>query len=89
MYQPCTSTAVNQGEQRALAASTERVLSRADAALPGVLQTATISLITRRSWVQIPPPPPIAPGQRPFPEVRKGPPPLKGLERYAPPLRPG
>jgi hypothetical protein len=74
MYQPCTSTAVNHGELRGLAADLRRALSRADAPLPGVLEAPTISLITRRSQVQILPPPPTEiPGQRPFSRDRRWP----------------
>jgi len=57
MYQPCTSTAVNHGEQRGLAADLQSALTRQNTRLPGRSETTTISLITRRSQVQILPPP--------------------------------
>src|SRR5215211_2567438 len=59
MYQPCTSTAVNHGEQRSPTVMRKRVVSRSKAALPGTAESFGPGLITRRSWVQIPPPPPI------------------------------
>src|SRR5690606_10570114 len=40
----------------------------------GPQETLTVRLITRRSWVQIPPPPPTeVPGERPFSTLRGGP----------------
>ena len=55
MYQPCTSTTVNAGEQRALTVTRKRRVNRPKVALPGMGETF---LITRRSQVQILPPPP-------------------------------
>ena len=59
MYQPCTSTTVNHGEQRATAVKLFRVVSRSKAALPGTAESSGPGLITRRSQVQILPPPPM------------------------------
>ncbi len=53
MYQPCTSTAVNHGEQRSPRVLQNLSLSRPNTRLAG----APSSLITRRSQVQILPPP--------------------------------
>ena len=58
MYQPCTSTAVNHGEQRGLHVEPQPAPTRQNTRPPGAPETATISLITRRSQVQILPPPP-------------------------------
>src|SRR5215203_3580250 len=58
MYQPCTSTAVNHGEQRSPTVMRKRVVSRSKAALPGTAESFGPGLITRRSQVQILPPPP-------------------------------
>ena len=41
MYQPCTSTAVNHGEQRGLAADLQSALTRQNTRLPGRSETAT------------------------------------------------
>ncbi len=57
MYQPCTSTTVNHGERRGLHACSKPVLTWQNTRLPGPPESATISLITRRSQVQILPPP--------------------------------
>jgi len=66
MYQPCTSTAVNHGEQRGLAADLQSALTRQNTRLPGR------SLITRRSQVQILPPPlNEMPGNMEFPGVSR------------------
>ncbi len=59
MYQICTSTTVNTGEQRGLTVTRKRVVSRANVALPGTAETTGGGLITRRSQVQILPPPPM------------------------------
>ncbi len=58
MSPPCTKTAVNRGDQRGVPVGATSV-SRGNARLAGHLESATISLITRRSQVQILPPPPI------------------------------
>ena len=54
-------------------------LSRTNATRGQPTPTLTVPLITRRSQVQILPPPPIAPGQRPFPLRRGGPRPLPAV----------
>ena len=54
-------------------------LTSTDASERGRDRTKTGVLITRRSQVQILPPPPIAPGQRPFPLRRGGPRLLPGV----------
>jgi hypothetical protein len=66
MYQICTSTTVNTGEHRGLTVTRKRVVSRANVALPGTAETTGGGLITRRSQVQILPPPRKRPGQRLF-----------------------
>jgi hypothetical protein len=58
MYQPCTSTTVNLGEQRGVTVTRKRVVISPNAALPGSAETLGPGLITRRSQVQILPPPP-------------------------------
>ena len=58
MYQICTNTTVNNGHLRIRASGRRVVLARDNTGLPGVLDFATILLITRRSQVQILPPPP-------------------------------
>ena len=55
------------------------VVSRTNVAGRQPVRTLTVPLITRRSQVQILPPPPIAPGQRPFPLRRGGPRLLPGV----------
>ena len=57
MYQPCTSTAVNHGEQRAPTVTRNPAVNRPEVALPGTAETFGPGLITRRSQVQILPPP--------------------------------
>jgi hypothetical protein len=64
MYQPCTSTTVNLGEQRGVTVTRKRVVISPNAALPGSAETLGPGLITRRSQVQILPPPPKRPGQK-------------------------
>ena len=54
-------------------------LTSTDASERGRDRTKTGVLITRRAQVQILPPPPIAPGQRPFPLRRGGPRPLPAV----------
>ena len=49
MYQPCTSTAVNTGEQRGVTVTRKPAVSRPIAALPGRGETFGPGLITRRS----------------------------------------
>jgi hypothetical protein len=81
MYQPCISTAVHSGQQRGVTVTRKPAVSRPIAALPGTGETFGPGLITRRSQVQILPPPPTEmPGQgrfpkggRPFPMVELGP----------------
>lgn len=58
MYQTCTNTTVNTGEQRGATVSWKRPVSSPITALPGTAEVFGPGLITRRSWVQIPPPPP-------------------------------
>ena len=65
MYQRCTSTTVNSGQQRAVTVTRKPTVSRPIAALPGTGETFGPGLITRRSQVQILPPPPRGPGQTP------------------------
>ena len=57
MYQPCTRTAVNRGEQRGGTVTRKRAVSRPKEALPGTAESFGPGLITRRSQVQILPPP--------------------------------
>ena len=61
MYQPCTSAAVNSGEQRAVT-----VTQKSAVISPSLSVRRT--LITRRSQVQILPPPPIGPGHGTCPD---------------------
>ena len=58
MYQICTSTAVNNGEPRGLTVTRKPYVNRANIHLPGAPQSTGHGLITRRSQVQILPPPP-------------------------------
>jgi hypothetical protein len=58
VYQPCTSTAVNNGEPRVLTATRKSIVSRANPHPPGTAEFFGPGLITRRSQVQILPPPP-------------------------------
>ena len=58
MYQRCTSTTVNYGELRSLTVTRNQAVSWPEVDLPGVPSKSGRGLITRRSWVQIPPPPP-------------------------------
>lgn len=53
MYRRCTSTAVINGERRASASAPKMALNRQNTRLPAPPETATISLITRRSQVPI------------------------------------
>ncbi len=74
MYQPCTSTTVNYGELRSLTVTRKHAASRPNDDLPGAPSSTGRGLITRRSQVQIlPPPPNVRPVQRPFPDRREGP----------------
>ena len=72
MYQICTRTTVNNGHLRIMADSRKVSVSREDSGLSGVPELATIILITRRSQVQILPPPPSGrPGHIEFPGLRR------------------
>ena len=54
MYQPCTSTTVNSGQQRGLTVTPKCAVISPNPSLPGTAGTVGPGLITRRSWVQIP-----------------------------------
>jgi hypothetical protein len=71
MYQICTNTAVSNGHLRTITDSRKVILNRQDAGLPGRPDLATIILITRRSQVQILPPPPTAVKESPGAAFRK------------------
>jgi hypothetical protein len=58
MYQTCTNTAANHGEQRTTAVNRNQPLNRPNAPLPAATQVDGKWLITRRAQVQILPPPP-------------------------------
>ncbi len=73
MYQVCTSTPVNSGERRELTDNRILFASSSNAALPGTAESFGPGLITRRSQVQILPPPPLPPPPLPPPPKIEGP----------------
>ena len=69
MYQPCTSTTVDSGEQPGVTVTRNPTVTRPKAALPGTAETFGPGLITRRSQVQILPPPTRKPRSDPMPDL--------------------
>ena len=74
MYQPCTSTTVNSGDQRGVTVTRKPVMTSTIVDLPGKGESFGPGLITRRSQVQILPPPPFGrPGNTAFPGLLHSP----------------